>query len=65
MLADDSGRKIHYLNKEPGVYSARYMGEDTSDEVKNQNLIDRLSGVPREQRTARVCLRHLCGDPGA
>lgn len=56
VLADDSGLEIDYLNKEPGVYSARYMGEDTSYEVKNQNLIDRLSGVPREQRTARfVC----------
>ena len=56
VLADDSGLEIDYLNKEPGVYSARYMGEDTSYEVKNQNLIDRLSGVPKEQRTARfVC----------
>lgn len=56
VLADDSGLEIDYLNKEPGVYSARYMGEDTSYEVKNQNLIDRLEGVPKEERTARfVC----------
>lgn len=55
-LADDSGLEIDYLNKEPGVYSARYMGEDTSYEIKNQSLIDRLDGVPKEQRTARfVC----------
>ena len=56
VLADDSGLEIDYLNKEPGVYSARYMGEDTSYRIKNQNLIDRLKGVPDEKRTARfVC----------
>lgn len=56
VLADDSGLEIDYLNKEPGIYSARYMGEDTSYHIKNQNLIDRLEGVPDEKRTARfVC----------
>lgn len=56
VLADDSGLEIDYLNGEPGIYSARYMGEDTSYRIKNQNLIDRLSGVPDEKRTARfVC----------
>lgn len=56
VLADDSGLEIDYLNGEPGIYSARYMGEDTSYRIKNQNLIDRLSGVPDERRTARfVC----------
>ena len=56
VLADDSGLEIDYLNKGPGVYSARYMGEDTSYRIKNQNLIERLEGVPDEQRTARfVC----------
>ena len=56
VLADDSGLEIDYLNGEPGIYSARYMGEDTSYRIKNQNLIDRLEGVPEEKRTARfVC----------
>lgn len=56
VLADDSGLEIDYLNKEPGVYSARYMGEDTSYRIKNANLIERLNGVPDELRTARfVC----------
>ncbi len=56
VLADDSGLEIDYLNKEPGIYSARYMGEDTSYAVKNRNLIDRLDGVEDEKRTARfVC----------
>ena len=56
VLADDSGLEIDYLNKEPGIYSARYMGEDTSYDIKNQTLLDRLEGVPDEKRTARfVC----------
>lgn len=56
VLADDSGLEIDYLNKEPGIYSARYMGEDTSYHIKNNSLIDRLEGVPDEKRTARfVC----------
>lgn len=56
VLADDSGLEVDYLNREPGVYSARYMGEDTSYEIKNQAILNRLSGVPKEQRTARfVC----------
>ena len=56
VLADDSGLEIDYLNREPGIYSARYLGEDTSYREKNHNLIDRLAGVPDEKRTARfVC----------
>lgn len=56
VLADDSGLEIDYLNKEPGVYSARYLGEDTSYTIKNQALLDRLEGVEKEKRTARfVC----------
>ena len=48
--------EIDYLNKEPGIYSARYMGEDTPYEVKNANLLERLKGVEKEKRTARfVC----------
>ncbi|MCR5267525.1 MAG: XTP/dITP diphosphatase [Lachnospiraceae bacterium] len=55
-LADDSGLEIDYLNGEPGIYSARYLGEDTPHSVKNPNLISRLEGVPDEKRTARfVC----------
>lgn len=56
VLADDSGLEIDYLHKEPGIYSARYMGEDTSYHIKNRELLRRLSGVPDELRTARfVC----------
>lgn len=56
VMADDSGLEIDHLDKEPGIYSARYLGEDTSYRVKNADLIRRLEGVPDEQRTARfVC----------
>lgn len=56
VLADDSGLEIDALHKEPGIYSARYMGEETSYHVKNANLIQRLEGVADEARTARfVC----------
>lgn len=56
VIADDSGLEIDYLNKEPGIYSARYLGTDVSYDVKNANLLSRMEGVPEEKRTARfVC----------
>lgn len=56
VLADDSGLEIDWLGGEPGIYSARYMGHETSYREKNANLISRLDGVPKEKRTARfVC----------
>ena len=42
VLADDSGLEIDYLNKEPGIYSARYAGVDTSYDIKNQLLLENL-----------------------
>ena len=56
VLADDSGLEIDYLDKAPGIYSARFAGEDTSYDVKNCILLDKLEGIPEEERTARfVC----------
>ena len=56
VLADDSGLEIDYLNKAPGIYSARFLGEDTDYDTKNNYILDKLSGVPDEKRTARfVC----------
>ena len=55
-LADDSGLEVDYLNKEPGIYSARYMGEKTPYNIKNKSIIDRLEGVEGQDRSARfVC----------
>ncbi len=56
VLADDSGLVVDYIGGEPGIYSARYMGEDTSYEIKNRNIIDRLDGAVGEERAARfIC----------
>lgn len=56
VLADDSGLVVDYIGGEPGIYSARYMGEDTSYEIKNRNIIDRLADAQGEERSARfVC----------
>lgn len=64
VLADDSGLEVDYLDKEPGIYSARYMGEDTPYSVKNKNLIDRLEGVPDNKRTARFVCAIAAALPG-
>lgn len=56
VLADDSGLEIDYLNKEPGVYSARYLGHDTSYDIKNRIILDRLKEAKGDQRSTRyVC----------
>lgn len=64
ILADDSGLEIDYLNKEPGIYSARYMGEETSYEIKNQALLYRLAGVEKKRRTARFVCAVAAAIPG-
>jgi XTP/dITP diphosphohydrolase len=64
VLADDSGLEIDYLNGEPGIYSARYMGHDTSYDIKNKSLIDRLDGVPEDKRTARFVCAVAAAIPG-
>ncbi|PHV70361.1 non-canonical purine NTP pyrophosphatase [Sporanaerobium hydrogeniformans] len=62
ILADDSGLEIDYLNKEPGVYSARYLGKDTPYTVKNQMILERLKDASPEERTARfVCAMAIAG----
>lgn len=64
VLADDSGLEIDYLHKEPGIYSARYLGEDTSYDVKNRIILERMQEAPEEARSARfVCAIALsCGE---
>jgi len=56
-LADDSGLEVDYLGRQPGVYSARFLGEDTPYTVKNRHIIDLLAKAPEDRRTARfVCV---------
>ena len=56
VLADDSGLEIDFLNKEPGIYSARYLGEDTSYAIKNKVILERMEGADDKARSARfVC----------
>lgn len=52
-LADDSGLEVDYLEGQPGVYSARFLGEHATDEDRNQEILRRLENVPPENRTAR------------
>ncbi len=59
-LADDSGLEVDYLDKAPGIYSARFLGEDTSYEVKNKYLIDKLEGVEGADRSARFVCAIAC-----
>jgi len=63
VLADDSGLEVDYLDKAPGVYSARFMGENTSYDIKNQYILDQLDGVPEEKRTARFVCAIACAWP--
>ena len=56
VLSDDSGLEVDYLGGNPGIYSARWLGDDTSYDVKNTMLLNMMEGVPEEDRTARfVC----------
>lgn len=62
-LADDSGLEVDALNGAPGIYSARYAGDERDDQANNRLLLSRLAGIPDENRTARfqcvvVLLRH-------
>lgn len=64
-MADDSGLEIDYLNKAPGVYSARFMGHDTSYDIKNKALIQKLEGVKGSDRSGRfVCAIAVCFTDG-
>ena len=64
-MADDSGLEIDYLNKAPGVYSARFMGHDTSYDIKNKALIQKHEGVKGSDRSGRfVCAIAVCFPDG-
>lgn len=63
VLADDSGLEVDYLNKEPGIYSARYLGEDTSYHIKNQYIIQQLEKAKEQERSARFICAIACAFP--
>ena len=64
-MADDSGLEVDYMDKAPGIYSARFLGEDTSYDIKNNYILDKLKDVPVEQRSARfVCAIALADAEG-
>lgn len=63
VLADDSGFEVDYLGGEPGIYSARYLGEDTSYEVKNAELLRRCEQAKDDERTARFVCAIACAYP--
>lgn len=62
-LADDSGLEIDALGGAPGIFSARYLGEDTSYSVKNQKILEQLEQVPEEERSARFVCAAACVFP--
>ncbi|OAN14819.1 XTP/dITP diphosphatase [Exiguobacterium undae] len=65
VLSDDSGLEVDALDGAPGVYSARFAGEDKSDEANNTLLLEKLADVPTEKRTARfVCALSLAKPSG-
>ncbi len=62
-IADDSGLEVDYLNGAPGIYSARYAGDDATDQNNIDKLLEAMQDVPESQRTARfhcvlVLMRH-------
>ena len=64
-VADDSGLVVDYLDGAPGIYSSRFMGEDTPYSLKNKAILDKLEGVPDEQRSARfVCAAAIAWPDG-
>ena len=64
VLADDSGLEVDAMDKAPGIYSARFLGEDTSYEIKNNYILEQLKGLPEEKRSARFVCAIACAFPG-
>lgn len=63
VLADDSGLEVDAMDRQPGIYSARFMGENTSYDIKNNYILDQLKDVPDEKRTARFVCAIACAFP--
>ena len=63
VLADDSGFEVDYLSGEPGIYSARYLGEDTPYSVKNAEILKRCEKAEGDERSARFVCVIACAFP--
>lgn len=63
VMADDSGLEVDYLGKAPGIYSARFLGEDTSYHIKNQYIINKLEKAEGNERSARFVCAIACAFP--
>jgi XTP/dITP diphosphohydrolase len=63
VLADDSGLEVDAMDRQPGIYSARFLGENTSYEIKNNYILEQLIKVPDEKRTARFVCAIACAFP--
>lgn len=64
VLADDSGLEVDAMDKAPGIYSARFLGENTSYDIKNNYILDKLKALPWEERSARFVCAIACALPG-
>lgn len=63
VLADDSGIEVDFMDKAPGIYSARFLGEDTSYAIKNQYILDQLVNAKEHERSARFVCVIACAFP--
>jgi XTP/dITP diphosphohydrolase len=63
VLADDSGLEVDAMDRNPGIYSARFLGENTSYDIKNNYILDQLKEVPDDKRTARFVCAIACAFP--
>lgn len=63
VMADDSGLEIDAFNKKPGIHSARFLGEETPYDVKNQYILNKLEDIKYEERTARFVCAIACAFP--
>lgn len=63
VIADDSGLVVDAMDGKPGIYSARFLGRDTSYDIKNKYIIDQLEGLKGHERSARFVCAIACAFP--
>jgi len=63
VMAEDSGLAVNALDGAPGVYSARYAGDDATDDKNNALVLEKLKGIPDARRGAAFCCHMALSDP--